>query len=48
MKQGVITMKETMNEATVVMAKCRRSKQPFGIRMEKKKDGVGIAHGHLD
>ena len=33
-------MKETMNEATVVMAKCRRSKQPFGIRMEKKKDGV--------
>ena len=40
MKQGVTTMKETMNEATVVMAKCRRTKQPFGTRMEKKKDGV--------
>ena len=33
-------MKETMNPATVVMAKCQRSKLPFGIRMEKKKDGV--------
>lgn len=33
-------MKETMNQATVVMAKCRRSNQPYGIRMEKKRDGV--------
>lgn len=33
-------MKEIMNEAAVVMAKCRHSKQPFGIRMEKKNDGV--------
>lgn len=33
-------MKESMNQATVVMAKCRQSKQPFGIRMEKKQNGV--------
>ena len=37
---GHTDMKETMNQATVVMAKCRRSKQPYGIRMEKKRDGV--------
>ena len=37
---GRTDMKETMNQATVVMAKCRRSKQPYGIRMERKRDGV--------
>lgn len=37
---GRTDMKETMNKATVVMAKCRRSKQPFGIRMEKMQDGA--------
>lgn len=40
-------MKETMNQATVVMAKCRRSNQPYGIRMEKKRDGVWYVLGHL-
>ena len=33
-------MIETMNQATVVMAKCRRTKQPYGIRLEQKRDGV--------
>ncbi len=33
-------MKEEMNQATVVMAKCRESKQPFGMRVEKRKDSV--------
>ena len=33
-------MIETMNQATVVMAKCRRTKQPYGIRLEQKSDGV--------
>ncbi len=29
-----------MNQATVVMAKCKQTKRPYGIRMEKKQDGV--------
>lgn len=29
-------MKENIPEATVVMAKCSRSRQSFGIRMERK------------
>ncbi len=33
-------MKETMNTATVVMARCARSKQTFGIRTEKMRDGI--------
>lgn len=33
-------MRETMNQATVVMAKCRHSAKPFGIRVEKMNDGV--------
>lgn len=33
-------MKEDMNQAVVVMAKCCHTHQPFGIRMEKRKDGV--------
>ncbi len=40
-------MKETMNQATVVMAKCRRSNQPYGIRMEKSETEYGIVLGHL-
>lgn len=33
-------MKETKNQATVVMAKCRQSKRPYGIRTEKRPDGI--------
>lgn len=33
-------MKETLNQATVVMAKCKRTRQPFGIRMEQRLEGI--------
>ena len=33
-------MKQKINEATVVMAKCKNAKKPFGIRMEKKRNSV--------
>ena len=33
-------MRELVRQATIVMAKCRRSKQPFGIRTEQRTDGV--------
>jgi hypothetical protein len=33
-------MKENVKEASVVMAKCRQSKMPFGIRIEKRTDNV--------
>ena len=33
-------MRETEMQATVVMAKCRRAKQPFGIRMERRRNGT--------
>ena len=33
-------MKEKINQATVIMAKCKRSARPFGIRMEKRQDGT--------
>ena len=33
-------MENNKREATVVLAKCKHSKMPFGIRVEKKSDGV--------
>lgn len=33
-------MKENIKEAGVVMAKCRSSNRPYGIRMEKRLDSL--------
>lgn len=33
-------MREDVTEANVVLAKCRRSHQTYGIRIEKRRDGA--------
>ena len=33
-------MSREIREATVIMARCRQSKRPFGIRVEKRTDGI--------
>lgn len=33
-------MERNKREATVIIAKCKQSKRPFGIRVEKMSDGV--------
>jgi len=33
-------MEKKVEQATVVMAKCQKSKQPFGIRVEQRQDSV--------
>ena len=38
--KGDKNMKKDVREANVVMAKCKSSKRPFGIRIEKRMDNV--------
>lgn len=39
-EKGKKNMGKNVKEASVVMAKCRKSKMPFGIRIEKRMDNV--------